>query len=265
MKTPLYIIMPLLVVCLVGSQNAIAQDDGPPPGQLFSIHEDVVIPSTLEKYEAAAKNLAESFAAHDVSSVTYMAAVTDDFTYSYFTPIENLAAVEKMGAGFGELSGKMGADAFGEMMAGFNGCYDSHKNYLVRLRTDLSYNPEFGRDISDGMLFRHWDFYYLHPGMESESEEIAKEWIELNKSINSPGGYRLYTGAMGTDGPLFVVVQSATDALDYNKRRAEWMELAGDKGKALWAKTWKVVREYDSKDGRIRPDISVMAKEEAEQ
>jgi hypothetical protein len=181
----------------------------------------------------------------------------DDYTYIYFTPVENIGAVDKMSAGFGELQEKMGKAAFGTLMQSFDVCYPSHRNYLVRLRPDLSYKPEYGAQISDGMNFRHWDYYHIHPDMADEAEAIAKEWVALNQKIKSTEGYRLYTNSFGLEGPVYIVVQSAKSASDFYTRSEAWMKKAGDAGKALMSRTMKVVRRFESKDGNIRPELSV--------
>ncbi|MCG8607732.1 hypothetical protein MJD09_22455, partial [bacterium] len=102
---------------------------------------------------------------------------------------------------------------------------------------DLSYKPEYGREIADGMLFRHWGFYYVHPGKEMEAMEIAKEWKALYESNNIEAGYRIYMGDMGTAMPLILVANSANSAEEYYTRAARTVEKLGADGEALLKKT----------------------------
>jgi len=245
----------LITLCLCLAAGPVQAQDAP-KSQLLSVHEDNVIPSKVEEYEKAALGLVDAIKKNKVSSISYTAASMDDYTYIYFTPVENLGAVDKMNASFGELQEKMGKDAFGAMMKSFDACYPTHGNYLVRLRPDLSYKPEYGAQISDGLNFRHWDYYHIHPGMEDEAEAIAKEWVALNEKIKSPEGYRLYMNSFGLEGPLFLVVQSGKSAADFYTRSEAWMKRAGDAGQALKKRTMKVVRKFESKDGMIRPELS---------
>lgn len=258
MRTMLFFV--ILAVCWIGGTQTRAQGNMP-KGQLFTIHEDAVIPSMVERYERAVKNLGELIAKNNIGSITYTAASHDNFVYTYITPVENMAGVDKVGAGWIELEQKAGKDNFSAAMKQFDGCYPSHKNYLVRSRPELSYNGEYGAAIADGMLFRHYDFYFIHPGMEDEADNIAKEWVALSKKVGMPEGYRLYSGSYGTDGPVFVVSYSAKSAAEFYAGQEAWMKKAGDEAKALWAKTWKVVRRFESVNGRIRPDLSVLPKE----
>ena len=246
--------------CCLATAPVVAQDDAP-KGQLLSVHEDAVIPSMVEKYENAAKSFAEMIAKNNMPSITYTAANMQNFVYFYFTPVDNMGAIDKMGASWDELAKKAGKQNFDASMKQFDGCYLSHKNYLVRMRPDLSYNPDFGSQIADGMLFRHWDFYYIYPGMEKEADDIAKEWVALSKKVGLPDGYRLYSGSYGTDTPLFIVAQSGKNATDFYTRQEAWFKKAGAEGQALVMKTWKVVRKFYSVNGSIRPDLSVLPKE----
>ena len=245
-----------LAVCLCLAADPLPAQDAP-QSQLLSVHEDNVIPSKVEEYEKAATGLVNAIKSQKLSSISYTGASMDDFTYIYFTPVENLGAVEKINAGFGELQEKMGKDAFAATMKAFDGCYPAHRNYLVRLRRDLSYKPEQGAQISDGLNFRRWEYYHIHPGMEDEAEAIAKEWAALYEKMKSPDGYRLYANSFGLEGPVFIVVQSGKSAADFYARSEAWMKKAGEAGHALMNRTMKVVRKFEAKDGTIRPDLSV--------
>lgn len=257
MKLWLFALPLVALLCFIPASPVIAQEEMP-QGQLMTIHEDVVIPSKVDKYEKAAKNLASVLAKHNITSLSYTAANSEDFVYIYITPVENLAGVEKLGAGFEELQKKMGKEAFQSTMSQFDNCYDTHRNYMVRMRPDLSYNPEYGSQISDGMNFRHWDFYYIHPGMEEEATEIAKDWKALYETNKITEGYRLYFGGLGTEIPVIVVAQSAKNAVEFYTRSEAEMKAFGEAGQTLLKKTWSVVRKFEQKDGSIRPELSYL-------
>lgn len=224
--------------------------------QLFAIHEDVVIPSRVAEYEEAARNLARLFEQHNIPSMQYRAAGSDDFVYVYISPVENYAALDKMNAGFVELQKKMGQSAFANAMDKFNGNYHSHRDYMLRMHPELSYKPEYGNDPTMDMNFRHWDFYHVYPGKETEIEAVAKEWISLNQSKNIEQGYRLYMGDMGTDMPMVLVSFAARNATEYYANSEKNMKALGEEGEKLIQKTMSLVWKYESKDGAMRPDLS---------
>lgn len=255
MQHRLFVVLVLGLALAVA--GAVAQDAEKP--QMLSVHEDPVVPSMVGKYEKAAKNLADMITKSGVG-ITYVAASLDNFTYIYFTGVDGLSGVDKMEASWGELEKKVGKQAFDAAMKMFDDCYPSHKNYLVTMRPELSYKPEYGAALTSDLRFRAYDYYHIHPGMEVAAEEIAKEWVALNKKIGAEEGYRLYASSFGSDSPTFVVVNSAKDELDYVTRREAWLKKAGDEARALWVKTWSVVRKFDTVTGMIRPDISVMPK-----
>ena len=247
----------LLLLVAFTATPALSQQEQ--MGQLFAIHEDVVIPAKMHKYEKAAKGLSAALTKHNIKSMYYNVANTNDFIYLYVTPVSRLSDVEVMDTAFGELREKMGDEAFTKTMGRFSGCYDSHRNYLVRLRTDLSYNPEVGNNPEDGMNYRRWEFFHPLTGKEAEMRTVLEKWKELYNKHNIERGYRIYQGEMGTDMPLIVVVQSAKDANDITKYQQQVIETLGQEGEELWNETIAITRKVDIKTGRMRPDLSYTA------
>ena len=259
MRCKIVILLLVGLVLNLGTFNVFAQDEEP-KGQLFRIHEDVVKPSMVSKYEEAAKGLVAKLTENNMASPSYMTAVRDDFHYIYIRPLENMAALDTNP--WKELEKKMGEEAMKAMWKGFDGTYYKHHNFMARLMTNLSYTPETTSMESEEMNFRHWDFYYVNPDKSDEAKEIAKEWLALSKSKNIPTGYRLYTGDIGTEMPLYVVVQWAKNAAEFYSQIEKNNEILGEEGKALMAKTMAITRRFEQKNGSMRPDLSYMPKEE---
>ncbi|MDR8393705.1 hypothetical protein NC796_21305 [Aliifodinibius sp. S!AR15-10] len=245
-----------VLLCLFTIVSATVQAQEKPMGQLYAIHEDVVYPSKVQHYEETAKNLANLFREHQIGSMSYTTANTMDFTYIYITPLKSLADVEKMDMAFAELQDKIGDEAFEEAMGAFSDCYDSHRNYMVRMRSDLSYKPEYGNNPNDGMNYRSWEFYHVYPGKEAQMEEMAMKWKNLYTKHNIAEGYRIYLGDMGTEMPLLIVVQSAKNAVDHATKSEKIMKTLGEEGESLWYETMAMVRKIEQKTGMIRPDLS---------
>ena len=155
---------------------------------------------------------------------------------------------------------KIGKEKMEKVMSEFNGCYASHKNFLMTLRNDLSYKPEYGLTPGEGLDFRHIDYLYIIPGKEDEAEELAKEYKTLYESKNIEEGYRIYIGGLGTDMPLVVFVQPA-------KGRADWAMLSdrqdkelGDEGTKLLGKLMSITQKFEHKNGTMRADLGYTAK-----
>lgn len=248
-----------IVVCvgLLLSLNSFAQDQMP-KGQLLAIHQDIVMPSKVAEYEKAVKTLAEKFAEHKMTSMPYTAANSEDFTYMFIMPVENYAGLDKMETSFNDLKTKMGEEEFMALMNQFNGTYESSKAYLVKFHPELSYNPEYGSETSQGLNFRRWDYYYVKSGMEQQAIEIANAWKDLYGKHKVTQGYRLYMGDWGTEMPLIIVTQPAMNAAEYYATSQKLMDKFGEEGKQLMQKTMSVVRKFETKNGAMRPDLSYM-------
>jgi hypothetical protein len=252
----------LLIIGLALNFSALsllAQEEEP-KSQLFFIHEDVVKPSMVAKYEEAAKGVVAKLKENNMTSLSHIAAMSDDFHYSYIHQIENMAALDSNP--WKELEKKMGKEAMKAMWDEYEGTYYKHHSFLARLRPNFSYTPATNGTASEEMNFRHWDFYYVNSGKNAEAKEISKEWVALYQSKNIPTGYRIYTGGIGTETPLYIVVQWAKDAATFYAQAAKNNELLGDEGKALSEKTMAITRKFKHKDGWIRPDLSYMPEEE---
>jgi hypothetical protein len=247
--------VPAVAILIISSvYPAVAQEM--PKGQLFAIHQDEVIPSKAEQYEAAAKKLASLLEQNNMSSMAYIATNTTDFHYNYIMPVENYAGIDKMHAAWGELETKLGEEGFKDLMTQFEDTYYSSKAFLVRMLPELSYKPDYGMDPSAEMNFLHWDFYHIYPGKEADAFAIANEWKALHEKHNIAEGYRIYLGDIGTDSPVLVVVQSAKSGAEYTAASEKNMDTFGEEGQELLKRTWALVRKFHQKEGMVRPDLS---------
>jgi hypothetical protein len=253
----LTLVISLLLVFIISSVLPVYAQEAP-AGQLFVIHEDVVTPAKAQKYEQAAKNLKSMLEENQINSMSYQAANMMDFTYIYITPLNGVSDVETMNAGFAELEGKMGGANFKETMDKFTDCYDSHRDYLIRSRPDLSYKPEYGN--TEDMNYRIWEIYYIYPGKEAEMEQNTKKWVALQKKHNIEEGYQMYVGEMGTNMPVIVRVRSAKSFADFFTPPQQVNEAFAGEAEKLWSETWSIVRKFEQKMGRMRPDLSYQPK-----
>jgi len=239
--------------CLVPA--ALAQDEKP-SGKLFVVHEDIAKPSMLEAYEKAATGVVKAIAENEASGLDHVVAMTDDFHYLYISEIENMAALDNNP--WAALRKKIGKEAMDKVWGAYEGTYESHRNYIVRSKPEFSYDPGGAKLTDSETPFRHWDFYYIQPNMGDEAREVSKEWKALYENKGIKNGYRIYTGGMGTETPLYIVVRWAKDAADYAAQIAEEDKMLGEEAQALGQKTMAITRRIVRKDGRMRPDLSYM-------
>lgn len=239
----------VLIACL-SFQILFAQESG---YQAYYIHEDPVNPSMTSEYEKGAVKLASESKKVNLPD-GWLTFKLDDNRYIYTTPIKNMADLDKNT--FEPLQTKMGNEAFGKMFDDFDKCYDSHRDYVVRLDKELTYMPN-GIDVSTpGMPYRHYTYYYVTPQNAAKAREIAKAFNALYKSKGSKLQYRVYRNGFGEKESYFMVVVSAKSAEDYERMRAENNQLLGDEGKELYGKMLQFVSRIQNITAMARPDLS---------
>jgi len=255
----------ILIMVVVGllvnlcALNVYAQEEES-QSQLFFIYEAVVKPSMVGKYEEATRNVTAKLKANNMTSIRYVMSVTDDFHYYWGSEIENLAALDE--DPWQELRKKLGDEEWKAMLAGYDETTDMSHTWLGRLRPDLSYTPENAGENSEEMNFLHWDWYYIESGKRAEAREIAKEWHDLYTKKNIQSSYSIFTGELGTEQPLYVVVQSAKNAADFEANNAKVNDLLGEDAEELMQRTMAITRKFETKTGWMRPDLSYMPETE---
>ena len=132
--------------------------------QKFVVHEDMVKPSKIAEYEAATKLFAETMKEHNATEANYLTVSLDDMRYLYVSAIDNLAALDANP--FESVVEAMGEDGFDEMMSGYDGTFETHKNYVISLDHGLSYNS--GEITMDGVDFRHFSYYFINPDINGK-------------------------------------------------------------------------------------------------
>jgi len=227
---------------------------------LFSVREVEAKPSMISKYEEAVKGLVAKLKEHEVTSVSFLCAASDNFRYSYIVARENMAALDDVF--FKELQDKMGNEQMTAMWELFDGTTESNRDFMLRLRPDLSYKPEVDNIGSEETPFRHFDYLYFQSGKGEEAMEILKEWTVLCQGKNVPMAYRTYIGGLGAELPSVILVKWARDEIEYYTKRQETRELLGEEGNALWQKTLAIMKRFEHNNGRMRLDLSYVPAEQ---
>lgn len=215
----------------------------------YAIHEDIVIPSKNEKYMEAMKNLKDACQLHKVTN-TWITVRHDDNTYIHLSPISNFADLDK--DFFGDLTKKMGKEAFGKMMSAFDDCYEIHSDFVVEEMTSLSYlQPVEGENFRDVL------FWSVEPGKEEEAEKIISEWKKLYESKKAPDGFLAYKVIFGR-APGFAIVAWGKDAVDAATKSKKAQELIGKDADDLLKRTMAITTKMYSKRGEVLTNFSLM-------
>lgn len=243
----------LLVLLLLPFFQLSAQDKLP-DSELFLVHQDVIFPYATEKYEKAVNDFI-GMLKDSKAEALFRTLQSDYFTYIYLTPIKDYDGLANYFGMREDMVTKIGKEKFSKVMSGFDGCYASHKNYILNLRNDLSYKPKYGMDPKDELNFRHVDYLYLVPGKEQEMVALLKEYKSLYEKKNIAEGYRVYFGDLGTDMPMILFVQPAKSRVDWATISDKQEEILGDEANVFWNKVMAITQNFEHHSGMMRPDL----------
>lgn len=252
----LLMLMTLFVVCGMYAQEEKKEEEK--KYQMYSVHEDRVMPSKVMQYEQTAKMLADKMREHKISEGSYLATNTDNFRYLYISPIENMADLDQ-NPGMGELYDKMGEEAFGKMMDQFDGTYDKHGDYVIWMDKELCYMPDGITQTPEGQNFRKFWYLYFKPGDGAALRDAMKDVKEMFASKGSQSYYRVYRSGFGNMDSFFMVAAAAKDATEMEKGGAANDELLGEGAQAVFGKVLSHVTKMEEYTGYIRPELGYSA------
>ena len=240
----------LLAIVLLQTTNLFAQNTN----QAFWVHEDQVKPSMLKEYEAVTKDFIKACEKHDLKDADWATARIDGGTYLTIAPIDSMADFDKNP--MAPLAEKMGEENFRAIFNRFDKCYDTHRNYMVHLIDDMSYMPNGLTTNTEGEDYRKWHFFHVTPQNVANLRNKMKEVKSLYEKKGAKQHFRIYRNGFGTTGDYYLVVISAKDAQSYAKTSEETDKLLGAEGQKLFDELMQYVHKYESKTGRMRPDLA---------
>jgi hypothetical protein len=253
MKRTFLLLSSLLLTFAVFAQQAPA-----PKPQLYVIHEEVAKPSALMQYEASGKDFIaalseKKFTSSTLSFTTFM---TPDFHYIYVAPIANFAAYDAMQGEFGRARDTVGASRWDDFMRRGSDAMVSYNESVMLWRPDLSYMPANPRLAQADRRYYRWDFHYLNPGQEKESEAIARDFAALFRQKNMTDSFNIYTAVLGTDLPLLLVAIPARSESDLLAADERINSALGADIRPLHQRAMAITRRFERREGTLRPDLS---------
>jgi hypothetical protein len=252
MKT-LKVIALLFAIVVLQTTNLFSQNTN----QAFWVHEDQVKPSMQKEYEAVTKDFIAACKEHNLKDANWATASIDDGKYLSISPIDSMADFDKNP--MAPLAEKMGEENFRAIFDRFNECYDTHRDYVVHLIDGLSYMPNGLTTNTVGEDYRKWHFFHATPKNLTSLRDKIKEIKALYEKKGAKQHYRIYRSGFGSNGDYYLAVISAKDAQSYAKTSAETDELLGEEGEKVFDEMMKYVHKYESKTGRMRPDLAYTA------
>lgn len=251
MKTVKFIAL-FVAIVLLNTNELLAQNGS--TTQAFWIHEDQVKPAMLKEYESVTKDFIKACKEHNLKDADWTTARIDGGTYLTIAPINSMADFDKNP--MAPLAEKMGEENFRAIFSRFDKCYDTHRNYMVHLINDMSYMPNGLTTNTEGEDYRKWHFFHVTPQNVANLRNKMKEIQSLYETKGAKQYFRIYRNGFGSTGDYYLVVISAKDAQSYAKTSEETDKLLGEEGEKLFNDLMQYVHKYESKTGRMRPDLA---------
>jgi len=234
----------------------VSAQQAPAPPALFYVHEEVAKPSMVAEYEKTTKEFGATLRGANVPFY-FNAVATGDFHYYFVLPMKSFGDVDKIMQMFMvDLPQKVGKAKLSDLMQRGGATMERTNEWLVVRRDDISYQPAKPRLKPDEVAYLQYDYYYVKPGMEEMVDQISNDWKAALVAANINDGFTVYQAVVGGDLPLVVVVTTGKSPADLAAQTAKTMETLGDKAQALNAKTFGIVRRFETKIGHVRPDLS---------
>ena len=247
-----------LVLFALPLLSALAAD-APPKPDLYIIHEEIVPPAMVGRYEAVTKEMLGALAEKKVTnpSIAFATFMTTDMHYIYVSRLPGgFGALDAMYSAWMSLPDMIGKEKYKELETRGAATMSSYNESVVMRRADLSYEPANPRLKPEERIYNRWQFYYLQPGKESEAEAIAKDYATLFKSKNLTDGFTIFMAAMGQDLPLLIATIPAKSPADFAATDEKNNAALGNELRALQARALAITRRLEIHEGWYRPDLS---------
>lgn len=230
-----------------------------PKPDLYVVHEEVVPPGMMMRYEAVTKEMLGTLASKNVMNpnVAFSAFMTNDMHYVYLSRLTGgLSGLEAMYNAWMSMPDAVGKDKWKDLETRGSATMSSYNEILIMRRPDLSYEPASPRLTREEQVYYHWQFYYLQAGKESEAEQICRDYVALFKSKNVPDGFTIFMAMMGQDLPLLVAAIPARNPADFAMVDQKNSATLGDDLRALQMRALSITRRLENREGWYRPDLS---------
>ncbi|MVM35881.1 hypothetical protein GO755_38060 [Spirosoma sp. HMF4905] len=243
----------LAILWLVPTAVLQAQTTPAKP-QLFHIHEDPVMPTMVDEYERASKELVSQCRKYGIH-VGWLTVQDNDHRYYIIEPIEHMADLDK--DPLAPLQEKIGKEVFSTLLADFDKCYPSHRDYILIYLPQYSYATD--QNNPSEYAYRGYDYFYYEPQHQRKIEDLFNRFKKLYTSKAGKIPYNVYMSRFGTTENFILVEDLATSQAEFKARNTANTEEFRVGFKNLFAEMKPFIRRIESRIGHFRPDLSYSA------
>lgn len=220
---------------------------------LMLIREDKVYPSLTNDYEISLLDLKSFLDENNVEGFNYFAHLQDNFTYSHVTPIKELKDLNEGTKAY--FAKKVNNPDLDIILDNLSNTISSFNYYVVQYKPELSYVPK-GSNWTDKNQYRKWHYYYFYPGTTIAVDEVLAAYKQLYADKKIEMGFRVFTGFLGVEQPLYILTTWGENPLEFQKNLAKASGLVGEEGTALWELLMGYVQETKTIEGWFLPQYS---------
>ena len=248
-----WMLLPLAVLMLMPASLAAQEDAAPTWWAVFT---EQVAPANVAAFEKNSAEMHELIVENAPAEMVYYTLSGPETGYSYAIPMASMADFMKMNEQWMGMVNQIGWDKWMDMQAS-DLVEHSSMNFYVEI-PDGSYHPDGYEESMADKPVRHYDWLYPKPGMESDVNEVLKEWVALYEEHGIDSGWTAYQAVTGEDLPLVVLITPATSASAYYMMSEEVDEVLGEAGQALMMKSMGMLRKFEHNEQVFRPELSLV-------
>ena len=225
------------------------------PHPMYYVRQEFVRAALVSEYEGETRRWLSDLGGSDVTrDVQWVTVVGPELGYAYVVPIEGHAGIDRVRSTI-SASRQQAAARWSTLGAGLQTPIDHIETRVIELRPDLSYLPR-RVELDLTLPFRKYHWYHVIPGLEWQFEEMAMRLVGLYEDRGVAHGFRIYSVLMGSDLPVFLMVERAGDEVDYAVRAGTIRETVGDESDAIFGQFLSVTRRVEVMEGMTRGDLS---------
>lgn len=220
---------------------------------LMLIREDKVYPSLTRDYEIGLTDLKTFLSNNKIKGFNYFTHLHDNYTYSHVTPIKELKDLDN--GIYSYFSKNIKNKEFEDVLFYLDNTVESFKHYLIKYQPEISYVPK-DENWTESMSYRKWHYFYFYPGIEILVDEILAAYKQLYSDKNIQMGFRVFTGFLGVEEPLYILTTWANTPLEFQQNLKTASGLLGEEGEYLWNSLMEYVRKTNTVEGYYLPQYS---------
>lgn len=198
------------VVLLSMSLPALAHEPVPGHGpQYFQVDTHHVFPADAEAYEAICREWVTSFREAGLGDrIAWYAASAADFTYTWVTPLQSFAELDRRGELNAAIVEAVGQEKLGELMK-YRRYVREEVREILKARGDLSYHPKAHPEAP--ATFMQVLVIHVKPAEQEAFEGLLKDAAAAFAKGEGPLGFDVYQVLFGQGS--YVMVVEAADAV----------------------------------------------------